>query len=154
MTLSRRLSRNTIVVRQSQERELQVRFLKIMTRVLFGNPDAAANPIAGSFNTIDWDTAPMVSVRMGFNDFVEMTQDISGEALEAIDTILNENGAYTLTQARDKGYCRVMQLMGFSKIKKEEDAFLIKSIVDSVDSRFTQDQLVELEELLETYRGK
>lgn len=123
-----------------------------MTRILYGSSDKATDPITRSFNAIEWNSAPMASVRMGFNDFVEMTQDLSGEELESLDRILAENGAYTLTQARDKAYCRVIQLMDFSKIKKKEDAFLVKSVVDSMDPRFTEDQLVKLEELLDTYR--
>ena len=139
-------------MRQTDERKLLVRFLQIMPRILFGDPDEAARPTKNSFLSIDWDAAPMASVRMGFNDFVEMTQDISGKDLQKIDNILGQNGAYTLTQARDKAYCRVMQLMTFSKIKKDVDAYLIKGIVDSRDSRFSQDQLAKMEELLSTFQ--
>jgi hypothetical protein len=140
------------MMRQTDERKLLVRFLQIMPRILFGDPDEAARPTKYSFLSIDWDAAPMASVRMGFNDFVEMTQDISGKDLQKIDNILGQNGAYTLTQARDKAYCRVMQLMTFSKIKKDVDAYLIKGIVDSRDSRFSQDQLAKMEELLSTFQ--
>ncbi len=110
-----------------------VRFLQIMPRILFGDADETAGSVKGSFLSIDWDAAPMASVRVGFNDFVEMTQNISGEDLQKIDDILGQNGAYTLTQARDKAYCRVMQLVTFSKIKKDVDAYLIKGMVDSRD---------------------
>ena len=102
-------------------------------------------------NAIDWDAAPMASIRMGFNDLVEMTQDISGEDLQKIDDVLGQNGAYTLTQARDKAYCRAIQLMTFSSIKKDVDAYLIKGMVDSKDPRFTEAQLARMEELLQSF---
>lgn len=139
------------LMRITEERKLLVRFLQIMPRILFGGPDEAASPAKRSFLSIDWDAAPMASIRMGFNDFVEMTQDISGEDLERIDEVLGQNGAYTLSQARDKAYCRVMQLLTFSKIKKDVDAYLIKGLIDSRDPRFTEDQFARMEELLSTF---
>ena len=94
----------------------------------------------------------MASVRMGFNDLVEMLQDVSGDELQALDQILGENSAYTLTQARDSSFRRATQLMTLSKLKKETDAYLLKGIVDSSDTRFTEDQLAKMEQLLDTYQ--
>lgn len=139
------------MLRKTEERKLQVRFLKIMTDILFAASDKDSSKIWRSFQSIDWESVPMASVRMGFNDFVEMTQGISGKDLSVIDSLLEKHGAYTLSQARDKGYCRVMQLLTFSKIKRESDAYLLKGMIDSTDSRFSEDQLIKMEELLETY---
>ncbi len=138
-------------MRKTDERKLLVGFLETLPRMLFGEPDETASPMTRSFLSIDWNSAPMASIRMGFNDFVEMTQDISGEDLQRIDAVLEQNGAFTLTQARDKAYCRVIQLMTFSKIKKDVDAYLIKGMIDSRDPRFTEDQLARMEELLHTF---
>lgn len=125
-----------------------------MTRILFGAPNKDSKETWQPSQSIDWDTVPMASLRMGFNDFIEMTQDISGDELKTIDAFLEEHGAYTLTQARDKGYRRVMQLLTFTRIKREADAYLLKGMIDSMDPRFPQSQIARMDELLATFEEK
>lgn len=128
-----------------------MRFNKALTHVLFSDLKDDGGPVGKAMFAIDWESAPIASVRMGANDFVEMTQDISGDDLAAIDKVLEGCGAYTLSQARDKNYRRAIQLLSFSRIKKESDAFLIKGIVATPDARFSDEQIAALDMLLETY---
>lgn len=140
-------------MKNSIERELLSRFNKAMIRIVYGDPTKIEGPVGKSLAAIDWDSGPVSGLRMAANDMVEMMQGVTGDDLAKIDRFLEQIGAATLSQLRDKGFRRAIQLMSLRKLKKEEDAYLLKSLIDSQDERFSSAQLLQAEKLLMTFEN-
>lgn len=74
---------------------------------------------------------PISGLRQVARDMVEATQDVNGEELRRIDNKLNELNLPTLTNMRQKGFSKFMQILSRNKIKNEEEWYLLRSYLES-----------------------
>ncbi len=124
-------------------------FMKFLTPILYHD---FPEEVKKSALSIPWDTVPMDSLRMGVNDTLEQLQDLEGEGLEALDSLLSARDLPTLSFLRDGRNRRVLTLLSRRRLEKEEDAFLIKGILDGGERElFTAEQRSKMETLLGEY---
>ena len=135
-------------MRVTEERRLLGRFMIVMSKILFQNDDSMPDFLKKVYLETDWESMQISPLRMATNDLLEMTGDITGADLEMFDQALSIAGAATLSNLRDKNYRKVIKLLAQKKIKNEVDLYLLKSVADNQDPKFSASQLKMIDEIL------
>jgi hypothetical protein len=72
-----------------------------------------------------------VGIRQFANDMIEATNGIDDEKLKRIDQILTNKELPTLSNMREKGYKKVIQLLFRNKVKSENELRALRAYVET-----------------------
>ena len=73
-------------------------------------------------------------LRAAAADMVEMCQDITGEQLADLDSLLNEKGFPSLSEMRDRGLRRLREILSKERIRSDDDWRFVESYLSDVES--------------------
>ncbi len=79
---------------------------------------------------------PISGLRMAANDTLEMTRDLSRQAIADADEYLRQHGALTLSERRRVAWSRrIPQILARGKLRTLEEYYLLRESVLAADAR-------------------
>ena len=94
------------------------------------------------------------SLAMAISDSLEISNDWKGDVIKNFDEILKSNDAITLTELRKRYSRRFSQIIKAGKIRNEHDYYHVKGMLDSNTACFSQEEIINLTQLLNNYELK